>query len=43
MASNKKILKKLAEELQIPLTGKDKMLHGGYRGYTVALEPHQTS
>ena len=43
MASNKKILKKLAEELQISFTGKDKILHGVYRGYTVALEPHQTS
>lgn len=43
MASNKKILKKLAEELQIPFTGNDKMLHGVYRGYTVALEPHQSS
>lgn len=43
MASNKKILKKLAEELQVPFAGDDKMLHGGYRGYTVAVEPHQTS
>lgn len=43
MASNHKILKKLAEELQIPFAGNDKMLHGVYRGYTVALEPHQTS
>ena len=43
MASNKKILKELAEELRIPFAGNDKMLHGGYRGYTVAVEPHQTS
>lgn len=39
MASNRRILTKLAGELQATRTGMGSQLHGVYRGYTYVVKP----